>query len=130
MSFWTLSGRNLQTQIGELTLPRTFTNVGGGVFSHEIQNQGRFGLALVCDEIDPTLGKTMKNDEELENIYVTFLSIGFLKTTIVASGDDGFVSHHFVHSHSYTSGRMKGSSGGYLLMRVPYSPSTLTPRSA
>ena len=71
---------------------QTFTNVGGGVFSHDIQNQGRFGLTLVCDEVDPNLGKQTKNDEELENIYVTFLSMGFLKQTIVASGDDGFVS--------------------------------------
>jgi hypothetical protein len=46
---------------------------------------------LVCDEIDPNLGKQVKTDEELENIYVTFLTMGWLKTTLVASGDDGFV---------------------------------------
>lgn len=46
----------------------------------------------MCDEIDPTLDKNVKGDEELENIYVTFLTMGFLKNTIIASGDDGFVS--------------------------------------
>lgn len=58
-----------------------------------MQNQGRFGLALVCDEIDPTMDKQVKTDEELENVYVTFLSMGWLKKTLVASGDDGFVSN-------------------------------------
>jgi hypothetical protein len=48
-------------------------------------------LALVCDEIDPNMDKHLKNEEELENIYVTYLAMGFLKQTIVASGDDGFV---------------------------------------
>ena len=61
------------------------------MFSHDIANKGRFGLALVCDEVDPNMDKHMKNDEELENIYVTFLAMGFLKSTIVVSGDDGFV---------------------------------------
>jgi hypothetical protein len=65
--------------------------VGGGVFSHDIANKGRFGLALVSDDIDPNMDKHMKSDEELENIYVTFLAMGFLKSTIVVSGDDGFV---------------------------------------
>lgn len=36
--------------------------------------------------------KPKNSDEELENIYVTFLTIGFLKNTLIASGDDGFVS--------------------------------------
>ena len=48
-------------------------------------------MALVCDEIDPNMDKHLKNEEELENIYVTYLAMGFLKQTIVASGDDGFV---------------------------------------
>jgi len=65
--------------------------VGGGVFSHDIANKGRFGLALVSDDIDPNMDKHMKSDEELENIYVTFLAMGFLKSTIVVSGDDGFL---------------------------------------
>ena len=65
--------------------------MGGGVFSHDIANKGRFGLALVSDDIDPNMDKHMKSDEELENIYVTFLAMGFLKSTIVVSGDDGFV---------------------------------------
>lgn len=37
--------------------------------------------------------KPKSSEEELENIYVTFLSLGFLKSTLIASGDDGFVSH-------------------------------------
>ena len=65
--------------------------MGGGVFSHDSNNQGKFGLALVCDEVDPTIIKPKNSEEELENIYVTFLSIGFLKSTLIASGDDGFV---------------------------------------
>ena len=62
------------------------------MFSHDIQNQGRFGLALVCDEVDSNLDKGAKNEEELENIFVTFLTMGFIKSTLVACGDDGFVS--------------------------------------
>lgn len=61
------------------------------MFSHDINNQGRFGLALVCDEVDPERDKTTKTEEELENIFVTFLCMGFLKQTLVAAGDDGFV---------------------------------------
>ena len=53
-------------------------------------------MALVCEEIDPSLGKNVKNEEELENIYVSFLSMGFLKNTIIASGDDGFVRILFI----------------------------------
>jgi len=34
---------------------------------------------LVSDEIDPNMDKHMKAEEELENIYVTFLAMGFLK---------------------------------------------------
>ena len=107
MCFWILSGRNLESQIGELTLPRNFTNVGGGVFSHNIEKQGRFGLALVSDDIDPYMDKHMKNKEELENIYVSFLAMGFLNQTIVASGDDGFVSF-FLRAQTFSCifGRM------------------------
>lgn len=67
--------------------------MGGGVFSHDLQNQGKFGLALVCEDIDPMVIKPKSSEEELENIYVTFLSMGFLKSTLIASGDDGFVSY-------------------------------------
>jgi hypothetical protein len=120
MCFWTLSGRNLESQIGELTLPRTFTNVGGGVFSHNIENQGRFGLALVSDEIDPSMDKHMKNEEELENIYVSFLAMGFLKQTIVASGDDGFVSFsEFILYISCIFGRMSELSEDFLHTKDP-----------
>ena len=70
---------------------QTFSNHGGGVFSHDAQNQHKFGLALVCDELDPTIMKPRNDDEELENIYVTFLTIGFLKNTLIASADDGYV---------------------------------------
>jgi hypothetical protein len=92
------------------------------VFSHDMQNQGRFGLALVCDEIDPNIGKEVKNDEELENIYVTFLTMGFLKNTLVASGDDGFVIKSlFDRYYSCTFGRMKESLGDYSHMKAQFS---------
>ena len=63
----------------------------------------------------------MKNDEELENIYVTFLAMGFLKTTIIVSGDDGFVSIR-LYSYNYSSicGRMKELLGGCLLTKAQY----------
>jgi hypothetical protein len=46
---------------------------------------------LVCDDIDPFSIKPSNNEKETENIYVTFLSMGFIKSTLVASGDDGFL---------------------------------------
>ncbi len=61
----------------------------------------------------------MKNDEELENIYVTFLAMGFLKTTIVVSGDDGFVRLFFLSIiYSFTCGKMRELSEGCLPMKV------------
>ena len=55
-------------------------------------------MALVCDDIDPNVIKPQKTEEDLENIYVTFLSLGFLKNTLIASGDDGYViiSFHII----------------------------------
>ena len=46
----------------------------------------------MCDEVDPFAIKPQNAEREVDNIYVTFLSMGFLKTTLIASGDDGFVS--------------------------------------
>lgn len=51
----------------------------------------RFGLALLCDDIDPMALKPKNAEDDLEIIYVTFLSMGFLKSTLIASGDDGYV---------------------------------------
>lgn len=65
--------------------------MGGGVFSYDTQNFNKFGLALVCDDIDPMMIKPKNSEDELENIYVSFLTMGFLKNTLIASGDDGFV---------------------------------------
>lgn len=94
--------------------------MGGGVFSHDIANKGRFGLALVSDDIDPNMDKHMKSDEELENIYVTFLAMGFLKTTIVVSGDDGFVRHKSITFKSFIFGKMRELLEGFLLTKEPF----------
>lgn len=36
-------------------------------------------------------GKVNALDEELENIFVTFLCCGFINDTLITSGDDGFL---------------------------------------
>jgi len=91
MCFWHQSGKNLESQLGELVIPKSFSNLGGGVYSHDIQNQGKFGLALVCEDIDLLSVKQKTQDHDVDNIFVTFLSMGFLTTTILTSGDDGFL---------------------------------------
>lgn len=77
MCFWSLTGKNLQYQVGELTVPKAFTNIGTGVFTINPANQGKFGLSLVSDKFYGNIEeKDKKNrDKDLENIYVTFLSI-------------------------------------------------------
>lgn len=48
-------------------------------------------MALVCEDVDPFAYKNQHSEDELENIFVSFLSMAFLKNTLVASGDDGFL---------------------------------------
>lgn len=50
LCFWRLSGSNLEYQIGELTIPKAFSNIGSGAYSHNPVNQGKFGMTLVTDE--------------------------------------------------------------------------------
>ena len=74
LNFWRLNGRNLEYQIGELSVPKAFSNLGGGVFSHAGKNHGKFGLGLVCEDIEPTDDeKNIMKHEDLETVYVTFL---------------------------------------------------------
>ena len=58
MCFWRISGVNVEYSVGELTIPKSFSNIGGNKFSSN-QNEDRnaeeslkakFGLALVTDE--------------------------------------------------------------------------------
>ena len=35
MCFWRLSGTNLEYQVGELTIPRSYTNMGGGAYQQQ-----------------------------------------------------------------------------------------------
>ena len=47
-------------------------------------------------------------DDENENIEVTFLSMGFLNTTLIASGDDGHVLINALNNiYRYTNGKIK-----------------------
>ena len=47
MGFWKLSGNNLIYQVGELTIPKVFKNIGGGTSVKNMQNQSKFGIMLV-----------------------------------------------------------------------------------
>ena len=42
-------------------------------------------------ETQPLSASTVDLDEELENIYVTFLCCGYLEDTLFTAGDDGFL---------------------------------------
>ena len=80
------------------------------MFSYDNAHMNRFGLALVCDDIDPMAVKNKNSEDDLEIIYVTFLTMGFLKNTLIASGDDGYVSICLCNiACSYTYGKMKRS---------------------
>jgi len=61
-------------------------------------------MALVADEYHQQFYSNMQaagkneekkegknNDEDLENIFVTFLAINFIQDTLITSGDDGFL---------------------------------------
>lgn len=103
MNFWKFNGQSLEFTVGELTIPKAFTNVGGAanVFTNNKDNTGKFGLNLVCNEsemINAVLKNQRKQEggmnnfyDELENIYVTFLCIGFMNDTLITTGDDGFI---------------------------------------
>jgi hypothetical protein len=102
MCFWKFNGQNLEYTVGELTIPRAFVNSGLGVLSHNKNNNGKFGLNLVCQDTEMinTVLKNQKNEkkkklesleEELENIYVTFLCCGYIGDALITSGDDGFL---------------------------------------
>lgn len=55
-------------------MPKAFSNLGGGVYSHNAKQHGKFGLGLVCDDIEPTSEELNAiKKEDLETIYVTFL---------------------------------------------------------
>ena len=83
MCFWKFNGQSLEFTVGELAIPKIFSNVGQGVYTHEKAKMGKFGLHLVSQEAE-MITKGIKNkikgqlsavDEELESIFVTFLSI-------------------------------------------------------
>ena len=48
--FWKVTGNNLEYQVAELTIPKAFSNIGSGAYSHNPAHQGKFGMALVTDE--------------------------------------------------------------------------------
>mmetsp|Transcript_27298 Transcript_27298/g.41524 ORF Transcript_27298/g.41524 Transcript_27298/m.41524 type:complete len:94 (-) Transcript_27298:180-461(-) len=81
-----------------MTIPKSFANVGGKIYSHNKNPLGKFGLCLVSseakiDEFGRAGSRSKMNaiDEELENIYVTFLCCDFLEDTLISSGDDGYM---------------------------------------
>lgn len=104
MCFWKFNGQSLEFTVGELTIPKAFSNIGQNVFSHEKSQQGKFGLNLVCEDAE-MINTVLKNkqaaeakkvqvnaiDEELENIFVTFLCLGFINDTLITAGDDGYL---------------------------------------
>jgi hypothetical protein len=49
-------------------------------------------MALVTDEYHQQLYmKPVSEDSDLDNIFVSFLCICFLRDTLITSGDDGFL---------------------------------------
>ena len=93
LCFWRLSGSNLEYQYGELTIPKAFAAIGSTAYNHIPSNQGKFGLTLVIDEMQQQMfmKPNSKLDDDLENLYVTFLNMIFIGDTLITSGDDGFL---------------------------------------
>jgi len=99
MCFWKFNGQALEYTVGVLSMEKTFSGLTGSsshVYASNKENIGKFGLNLVCQESDLTPGealkkKKVKEKEEVENIYVTFLCIGFLNDTLITTGDDGYI---------------------------------------
>lgn len=50
LSFWTLNGNNLESQCGELTIPRAFSSLTNFAYSLKDDSYGKFGLALVSKD--------------------------------------------------------------------------------
>lgn len=94
-------------------------STGAGVYSHNSNNVGKFGLNLVCQDTE-IINSVLKNkkqsknsrinalDEELENIYVTFLCCGFIGETLITSGDDGYL---YVWEGQRIVSRVQGHEG-------------------
>ena len=49
-----------------------------------------------------------KLDDELENIFVTFLCLGFINDTLITTGDDGFI---YIWEHERIIRRVFGNEG-------------------
>lgn len=52
LTFWKFNGQSLEYTVGELTIPTAFSSIGQGVYSHDKNNVGKFGLNLVCEEAE------------------------------------------------------------------------------
>ena len=52
MCFWQYNGQSLEFSIGEVAIPKAFSNIGSNVYSHKQEQTGKFGLALVCSETE------------------------------------------------------------------------------
>ena len=91
MTFWKLSGDNLESYCGELTIKKIYAqNKGKEVFSHDKQLNGKFGMKLVSDEKNIAKYDLPTNkDEDLVNIFVTFLVVHYIRETLISAGDDG-----------------------------------------
>lgn len=119
MCFWKFNGQSLEHTVGELTIPKAFLNAGSGVYSHDKSNTGKFGLNLVCQDAE-MINTVLKNqqkqkmsklnslDEELENIFVTFLCCGFINDTLITAGDDGYL---YIWEHERIVRRIFGHEG-------------------
>ena len=104
MNFWKFNGQSLEYTVGEMCLSKGILNQPGSqhaVFHKNKENIGKFGLNLVSQDIDPKVNaksealkrlhaKQMKSTD-IENIFVTFLCIGFINDTLITTGDDGYI---------------------------------------
>jgi hypothetical protein len=94
LCFWKLSGDNLEYQVGELTIPKAFSVYNHKSFNPNPARNGKFGLSLVSNDVaQPSMKQKTSQiqEEDLVNLYVTFLNISFIGNTLITSGDDGYI---------------------------------------
>lgn len=63
---------------------------GKGAYSHIPKNKGKYGLSIVSQDGKQEEDNFMKNDD-VENVYCTFLNCCFIGNTLITSGDDGYL---------------------------------------
>ena len=63
LNFWKFNGQTMEFTVGEITIPKAFSNIGQGVYQHQKNMVGKFGLNLVCEQAE-MMNVLLKNQQK------------------------------------------------------------------